>query len=402
MKLCVINSGLTHTVNRTIAMASYIEEIHYIDVTGKVIPNIFDSHENIDFYDLGEQIGRDGFSKLIKLLHKLNPDIIVCHYIAGTMLTAAVVYGQCPVVGIAMGTDVLHEKGDRVIVPSMVYLRKLCYRQLAFIAAKSEAIKQRLVEYRVKNEISVNYWGCNRSLFKPAPKLLARQNIQLPNEDFIILSPRAIAPLYNIHLIFEAVILLYESNNIPNIRLVIIGRTSVKHKTYRDELESFAEKHNFRDKVNFVYDVDPCDVVTYINAADCVLSMAASEGFPNTAFEVWSCERPLIIGHLAELDELIYDNENALYCDFTAEDIADKVTTIANHAVDEKSIISNGFKTVTAYGDIAENGKCFAEYLHGIFKKNKQLKPGLAGRSKVFFIYYLIKLKNKWKRIING
>ena len=60
----------------------------------------------------------------------------------------------------------------------------------------------------------------------------------------------------------------------------------------------------------------------YYRASDMVLSMARSEGFPNTVIEVMACKIPVIIGWLEQVGVLLENGHNSIICDISANDIA--------------------------------------------------------------------------------
>ncbi|MBU0626541.1 hypothetical protein KKH82_03825, partial [Patescibacteria group bacterium] len=157
----------------------------------------------IIYYD-AKKILRKKSSWLHKLIRSINPDAIVCHFSSGSHFFVSILYHKCPVAAIAMGHDVLYDFGDSHIDLSKRLLIRMALRRSAYISAKSKFLEERIRRYGVKSKIRVNYWGSNLTSLKPKNKTESREKLGLPIKGPIILSPRAVEPRLNIHLIIEA------------------------------------------------------------------------------------------------------------------------------------------------------------------------------------------------------
>src|SRR5262245_3903796 len=111
MKVCVLSPGVIHAVPRTLAMAHSLTDVHFVDGPGTADRARLEA-AGIHYHRPREGGGRIASLALQRLLRRLAPDAIVCHYGSGAHFFGAVAYGRCPVAVIAMGNDLLYDDGD--------------------------------------------------------------------------------------------------------------------------------------------------------------------------------------------------------------------------------------------------------------------------------------------------
>lgn len=368
--ICVINAGLTHTVPRTLVMQPYCNHIYYIDVTGKVDSRAVETG-NVSFLRLPAGGLRSRYAALKKIFTKTRPDYIIHHYISGDLLGLVQQAATCPVIGIAMGSDVL-DLGQ----PRKRRRNRLWWRQLSFIAAKSERLRHALQQEGVTKPVMVNYWGCNPpGKDDRRPKADLRRAIGVPPDCRLLLSMRGIAPCYNIKTIIAAFRLLVdrERGDSPPWHLLLTGRSHDNYAEFRQEVEEQIRALKLCDRISVRLDLPQFDMVRIIGAADASISLAASEGMPNSMFECWAMRVPVVMGDIPELHEqvetgeLIRDGENAYFCSFTPESAAENLERAvtdphANRVLDAAEADFNRF------GNLETNAAGFAAAI-------KQLPP---------------------------
>jgi len=387
MRICVFNPGVVHAIPRTISFAKYFSEVHYVDVRGKDDRNLLEKHNII--YHGPFKSSDDEFNclRIQKFLNVLSPDGIVCHFASGGQFFHSILYNKCPVAVIAMGHDVLYDKGDSNIDFSRKLLIRMALRRASYVSAKSQFIRNRIKKYGVKSPIRVNYWGIDLSKFKSRNKIKYRKKIGLNVDWKIILSPRAIEPRLNIHLIVKS--MEYIRDKIPTAYLIILGRTD---EGYKDSIESLARKKGLLDNIKFVYEVDRDKIIDYYNASDVIVSVASSDGFPNTILEVLACKRPVVVGRIPQIQELLTNDVNSKLCKINVEEIANKVIDVLLHYNAYHNIIKMGRQTVNKFANINLNGKIFADDFRQVILKYRRKKfpsPQWLFFASVFFIDFL-------------
>jgi len=344
-----------------VAIAPYVDEIHFIDMPGTADRRILEAH-GIRYYSISESRGSSRPSaRLRRLLRQIDPDVICCHYGFGDHFYNAIAANQCPVAVIAMGTDVLHSAGD-IRRSSLEYLlSKMGLRRTAAISAKSQLLAAELNRMGIRSPVEINYWGCDLARFTPGPRSAARARLGLPESARIVLSPRALKPLYNITLIVEAFRAVLR--RWPDAVLVLLG-PSVAH--YAAQVTEAVELHGLSSHVRFIGEVGQDVLPDYYRASDLVVSVASSEGFPNTVLEVMGCGVPVLVGDIPQIRELLADGVNARLCPLTVSGIQAKMSEILAGPGETDRIAAAGRATAKEFGDIDKNGALWAGQLRAL------------------------------------
>lgn len=372
MKICVFNPGVVHAVPRTIAFAKFFHEVHYFDMKGMDSKVQLEKNGIIYHAPFKDEKNMLGSIRLQKILHRIAPDGIICHFAYGGHFSNSILYNKCPVAVIAMGGDILYDEGVGVVPSLAKLLIRMGLRRADYIAAKSNRLKERIESYGVRKTIHVNYWGADISLFQQRDKHECRKDLGLPLNIPIILSPRAVEPHMNIHLIIESFCAI--TKKFPEAKLVVLGRTQ---KEYRKKIEGFIRENGIEQNIDLVYEVNEVSVIKYFNASDAIISVARTDGFPNAVLEAMSCTRPIIVGKIPHIEELLKDGYNARLCDITVQDIIDSLTDVLANQEKYKKITEAGYDTVKQYGDIKVNGGRFASVFKEIILRSQGRKRSM-------------------------
>ncbi len=305
-RVCMISPGVVHALPRVLAMAPYLEEVYFVDLIGNTDPAVLEA-VGVTYQSVVSGGGGPGSdSKLAFLLRNIDPDVICCHYALGDHFFQAIASNLCPVAVIAMGTDVLHDEGDVRRSWMERRLAILGMKNAGRIAAKSHHLEAAIRKMSIQSPVDVNYWGCNLRQFTPGSRLEARAQLGLPASPKILLSPRAIEPRLNIHLIVEAFPAVLR--RWPDALLVFIGRADL---SYHKSITQTIARLGIGSNVRFCGFVPMDQTVTYYRASDLVISLGNSEGFPNTLLEVMACGIPILAADIPQVRELLIDGVNA-------------------------------------------------------------------------------------------
>ena len=334
--------------------------------------------------------------KMINLLDTIKPDGIISHFASGTGFFNSISYGKCPVSVIAMGHDVLYDKGDGYTPNYWKFLIRQALKNTDLISAKSNVLKDRIISYGVQGQIEVNYWGADFNIFKPVDKEEAKKELGISNIKSILLSPRAIEPRLNILLIVEA---FNEIKNIyPDLTLLLVGRAEER---YKNKICDYIENNDLQKRVRIFEQCSSDKLNLFYNVADVVVSMGSSEGFPNSVLEVMACKIPFIIGEIDQIKELLTDNFNSSFSQIDKYALVKTLIKVFNEAQEKKQkLIEEAYNTVSTFGNINENGRNFvAKFKELIYEnKKKAIMPKVIRltRSKIFeFFYFLIMIFRK-------
>jgi glycosyltransferase involved in cell wall biosynthesis len=97
-----------------------------------------------------------------------------------------------------------------------------------------------------------------------------------------------------------------------------------------------------------------------------VVSVASSEGFPNTLLEVMACRTPVLAGDIPQVRELLRDGVNARICALDVPGIeAGMLEMLADPATSGR-LAAAGRDTALEFGDINRNGARWAEELRAV------------------------------------
>lgn len=389
-KICVINPGVVHSLSRTLAFAPHFAEIHYVDCSGIDKKEILNRH-GIYYYgpnDFAERGSR--FLGFRAFLRRMQPDAIVCHYAGNDFFYHAIGNNDCPVAALAMGTDIQYEQGDTYVPAFRRLLTRLAIRSCVYISANSQGLAKRIVEYGYQGMLDVNLWGADLGHFYPRSRSTCRERFGLEMESAVILSPRAVSPLYNTELIVKACATL--KKRYKNLVLLILGRTQ---SAYRDTIERLISELDLQDCTRLIYEVSQNDLPDYYCTADVVVSLARTEGFPITVLETMACRVPNVVSKIPPIEAVLTDRVHARLTPLDYTSLTHAIDAILSDPSGTRSMVRNAYDFAVGAADIKVNGERFARQLHDCIKKHDAKKMGLL-QSLVFnFLFVTYSLMRK-------
>jgi glycosyltransferase involved in cell wall biosynthesis len=143
----------------------------------------------------------------------------------------------------------------------------------------------------------------------------------------------------------------------PNALLVILGRSS---PGYKNQIEETIKRLNLACNVYVLDEVSQDVLPRYYQASDVVVSMGHSEGFPNTLLEVMACKVPIVVGRIAQIEELLEDDKNAWICEKQPQAIAAAILDVLDDQNKRQRVSNAAYATVKEYADIKKNGIKFS------------------------------------------
>jgi len=246
------------------------------------------------------------------LVRELRPDVVHANWFPGFGVAAALAGGS-PLIAMAWGSDVF--RADR----RQHLANRYVARRADLVMTDSTALLARLHDLGADPDrtMLVN-WGVDLRMFAPASgsKDALRDRLGLGTGP-VILSPRSLAPVYNIPTILEAFERVRE--RFPDAQLV------VKHM----QVDARAlEAGQLGDRVRLVGHVPYEEMADYYNAADVCVSIASSDSSPRSAWEALACGCPLVLSDLPWVRELIEPDRHALVVPIEAEAVAAAIESL--------------------------------------------------------------------------
>jgi glycosyltransferase involved in cell wall biosynthesis len=177
----------------------------------------------------------------------------------------------------------------------------------------------------------------------------------------VVLSPRALEPRLNIHLIVEAFPAVLR--RWPDALLVIAGRAK---PTYESEIINTIKRLGLIPHIRLAGNLPADALPDYFRASDLVVSVASSEGFPNTVLEVMACGIPVLAGDIPQMHELLNDGVNARICSISVSGIETGMGELLADPEAAGRMAAAGRLTATKVADIDRNGKVRAGKLRAL------------------------------------
>jgi len=245
---------------------------------------------------------------ILQAIKDFKPDVLHAHY-AGRLASVASLSGLRPFVLTVMGGDVLFDQHEHPTVVDRWATRRLLDRA-DLILTKSEHLGnlvRQMGNFDEKTHTVV--WGVDLGSFPgPGSKAQARHDLGLPLKNRVVLSPRILRPLYNIHVIVEAMPLVLQDAK-DALLLITEYRADAQ---YRERLKRRIFELGLGEQIRFVGVVEPERMPSLYAASDVVVSVPASDGLPQSVLEAMACGVPVVSGNLPSYDGVLTDGETAL------------------------------------------------------------------------------------------
>jgi glycosyltransferase involved in cell wall biosynthesis len=252
------------------------------------------------------------------------PEVLHLHYAGGKLGTMATLADVRPLVVTVMGGDVLPEQHPG----GMSWLERRATRRILqaadLVLVKSEALRQAMAAFGpLDARIETVRWGVDRTIFRhdPVASAALRQRLGLAPGDRVLLSPRILAPLYNVHLIAEALPAVLA--RAPAALLLVTEHAA--DPAYRRRVEETAATLGVASRMRFIGRVEHREMPALYSLAEVVVSVPSSDGLPQSLFEAMACAVPTVLGRLPAYQEVVRDGETAVLADFQPAALASAI-----------------------------------------------------------------------------
>jgi glycosyltransferase involved in cell wall biosynthesis len=320
MRIAVVGSGRSvHAVSRSVAVAARGHEVRFVTV-GDVLPA-----PGIEVrtrpLPRGAVAAARAARSFLSDLRRFQPDLLHLHYAGGKLGTMAALGGIHPMVVTVMGGDVLPEQhpGGLSLLERRATRRIL--EQADLLLVKSTALRTALCAWGgFAAKAEVVRWGVDPARFRrdPAAAVAMRSRLAMSPRDRVILSPRPLVPLYNVHLIVDAMPKVLAA--VPEALAVITEHNA--DPAYRESLRQRGEVLGLGDRVRFVGAIPAAEMSALHSLAEAIVSVPSSDGLPQSLFEAMACGTPAVLGRLPAYSEVVTDDESALLVDHEAAAVA--------------------------------------------------------------------------------
>ncbi len=216
----------------------------------------------------------------------------------------------------------------------------------------------------------------NRNIDRHA-LLKLRKTLNIPEDAFVILSPRQITPIYNIDVIIRAVNDIRQ--RIPNAVFILkdaFAHTPERTK-YVNDLAALVTSELADPFVRWVGEVPYGELPLYYHLADAVVSIPAKDGLPVSVFDAMACGTPVISGDLPSYDDIIIHEQTGLRLpETTPKALTAAVIRLHEDKALRERIIENAGDVLSRYGIFEEQLARMEGLYHELAAQNHGPRSG--------------------------
>lgn len=264
--------------------------------------------------------------QLRRLIAHLEPDILHAHRVSVAGWLAASINFH-PLVITPWGSD-LYQHPERSLIAK--WLAKFVLGRADLVTADSRDLCQQAIRYGANPKYThlIN-WGVNLDVFMPGEKPIDMLNMLKILTGPIILSPRAVKPIYNLDMIVRTIPTI--RNQFPNV--VYIFRDYNTDPKYKLHIDNLINELDVSKSVRWLERIEPWELNADVyRLADLAISIASSDGTPGSVLEAFACGVPVIASDLPSLREWIKDGHNGyLVSPRNSDDLESALLKLLNH-----------------------------------------------------------------------
>jgi len=267
---------------------------------------------SISLYDLPARVNIPKLKYLAwiiwtrQIIKKWKPDILHAHRVTKAGWIGSFT-GFHPFVVTPWGTD-LYQYPYRSRLGRYLTSHVLNHADLITAGSKNLLQQASLLGAQPEKTCLI-HWGVDLNYFRPIGQTNQLRKKLGIGDGPVVLSFRAIHPIYNQETILEAILEVLRI--IPNVKLVLINFNP--EPTYQRKLGDKIMKFGLEDHVIWIKKAIPWEKMPEIyRMADVGISIPSSDSVPISLLEAISCGLPVIASDLPSLREWIIPGENGL------------------------------------------------------------------------------------------
>jgi glycosyltransferase involved in cell wall biosynthesis len=238
--------------------------------------------------------------RLRKIFRREKIDIVHSHFLGVNAWYGALSRFH-PTVITVMGGDILGENwkpGDDI---RERWLTPFALHNADLITCWSSKLTKVVERYtRPGIPIEVIHGGVDTEWFRPGPKPQAlREELSIPADAKVILSPRLMRPLYNLDKIALAAAHVWAQ--VPNAYFVFAVLPEAKDLEYERQVREILSRDT-AGRVRFLDAIPHERMADYYRLADVTISIPSSDGTPMSVLESMACGTPVVCGDISDYD----------------------------------------------------------------------------------------------------
>lgn len=306
-------------------------------------------------------------------LRDFRPDLLHVHYAGGRLGSLALASGIKPLVVTVMGGDVQPEQHMGRANWFDHRATKRLLRESDVLLAKSTALRTDIARYGdYTGKIETVRWGIDQSRFahKPGNGEALRRKLDLRDRP-MVLSPRSLRPLYNIHLIVEAMPAILAQ--CPET-LLLISRHR-EEPEYAGELRRRVSALGIAGSVRFIEPIDFEEMPALLSIVSVVVSVPFSDGLPQTLFESLASEAPIVLGRLDAYREIVDHEREVLLSDLNAPALAAAVSRLLLDPALASRLRTAGLKRIQQEASLPDEARRVETFYRRVLAEGRRPSP---------------------------
>ncbi|HAJ34896.1 MAG TPA: hypothetical protein DCL15_04275 [Chloroflexi bacterium] len=299
------------------------------------------------------------------LLDQIRPDVFDILMLNAHQIPAALAR-RGPMVITPWGSDLLvYPQG---YTPLTRWFLGRALRRADLVLCNSVALAQAAVSLGARAE-RIRRVGQIVDLTRFRPGLDAtqlRRSLRLDGGP-VLLSPRNLQPLYNIHVLIHAMPMILAQ--CPTAKLILLGKRELD-PPYVHYLEHEIKRLGLSEAVRYAGWFANDEMPLLYALADVVLSIPTSDSRPSSVFEAMACRVPVVVSDLSSLREIVKPEETGLVA--PVGDAVGTAAAVLRLLQDEslcRHLVQHGLEFVRQEGDynvqMAKVAACYEELLSG-------------------------------------
>lgn len=276
-------------------------------------------------------------------------DIWHAHYAADYGTWAVALLARRPLVITVMGGDVLfEEQGTQGLIGRA--LTRFSLRRADRVLVKSNALGDVVASFGVPRERIVRViWGIDLDRFKVDAGEVAQLRAQWGAQDrLVLLAPRMLQPFYNHHLLIEALPGIVAQGH----DVIVVFALKGAEEPYKASIVEQAQRLGVAERLRFSLPRAPETMASLYASADLVISLAPSDGMPQTPIEAGAVERATLMTDLERYRELFTDGENIAFTPLEANEIARRASDLLGNPALCRAIASGAGRLMREYAEL--------------------------------------------------
>jgi glycosyltransferase involved in cell wall biosynthesis len=287
-------------------------------------------------------------ARLKKLFRDEKIDIAHSHFL-GVNSWYAALSGFHPNVVTVMGGDILGEDWRPGPDIRERWLTPFALRNADLITCWSSKLTKVVKRYsRPETPIEVIHGGVDLRRFGPgpAPRDL-RDELKIPAEAKIVLSPRLMKPLYNLDKIALAAREIW--TQVPNAFFLFAVSADDKNLDYERKVRGILGDD---ERVRFLDGISHERMADFYRLADVTISIPDSDGTPLSVLESLACGTPVIVSDIPNYDPDYIEAEKTVLMSEPddIQSIVSALTRMLSDAMLRQTLATEGRRRVEAHG----------------------------------------------------